>query len=96
MSKLKDIRLKNKISQEQLAVDVGVTVRYIAFLESGKRKPSIDVAFKIAKALQTTVDNIFCLLSVRIVHLENRKELKDGTDRKRLGVTTGIETFFAT
>ena len=59
MSKLKDIRLKNKISQEQLAVDVGVTVRYIAFLESGKRKPSIDVAFKIAKALQTTVDNIF-------------------------------------
>ena len=59
MSKLKDIRLKNKISQEQLAVDVGVTVRYIAVLESGKRKPSIDVAFKIAKALQTTVDNIF-------------------------------------
>ena len=42
-----------------LACNVGVTVRYIAFLESGNRKPSIDVAFKIAKVLNSTVDDIF-------------------------------------
>lgn len=59
MNKLKEIRVKNNISQELLACKVGVTVRYIAFLESGVRKPSIDVAFKIAKVLNSTVDNIF-------------------------------------
>lgn len=59
MNKLKEIRMKNNISQELLACKVGVTVRYIAFLESGARKPSIDVAFKIAKVLKSTVDDIF-------------------------------------
>jgi putative transcriptional regulator len=59
MNKLKEIRMKNNISQELLACKVGVTVRYIAFLESGARKPSIDVAFKIAKVLKATVDDIF-------------------------------------
>ena len=47
MNKLKEIRVKNNISQELLACKVGVTVRYIAFLESGARKPSIDMAFRI-------------------------------------------------
>lgn len=64
MSKLKEIRTKKKISQEMLAYNVGVTVRYIAFLESGDRKPSIDVAFKIAKVLNSTVDDIFHPASV--------------------------------
>lgn len=59
MNKLKEIRTKKKISQEMLAYNVGVTVRYITFLESGDRKPSIDVAFKIAKVLNSTVDDIF-------------------------------------
>lgn len=59
MNNLKELRLKNNISQELLACEVGVTVRYIAFLESGGRKPSIDVAFKIAKVLNSTVDDIF-------------------------------------
>lgn len=51
---------------------------------------------RLQKRYKQQLTIFFCLLSVRIVHLENRKELKDGTDRKRLGVTTGIETFFAT
>lgn len=68
MNKLKEIRMKNNISQELLACKVGVTVRYIAFLESGDRKPSIDVAFKIAKVLKSTVDDIFCHANVQNVH----------------------------
>lgn len=59
MNKLKELRLKNNYSQEKLAYETGVTVRYIAFLESGERKPSLELAAKIAKKLHTTVDNIF-------------------------------------
>lgn len=59
MSKLRDIRKSKNISQEQLAVDVGITVRYIAFLESGDRSPSLTIAFKIAKALGVSIEDIF-------------------------------------
>lgn len=59
MPKLRDVRKKKGISQEELAVKAGVTVRYIAFLESGDRKPSIAVAFKIAEVLETSVEDIF-------------------------------------
>lgn len=59
MNKLKEARIRNNLSQELLACKVGVTVRYIAFLEGGYRKPSIDLAFKIAKVLNSTVDDLF-------------------------------------
>ena len=59
MNKLKEIRVKNNISRELLAFKVGVTVRHIAYIESGARKPSIYVAFKIAKFLNSTIDDIF-------------------------------------
>ncbi len=59
MNNLKQIRKKQNMSQELLAVKSGVTVRYIAFLESGQRNPSIKLAFKIAKILKSSVDEIF-------------------------------------
>jgi putative transcriptional regulator len=61
MSNLRAIRKGKAVSQEELALFAGVTVRYIAFLESGDRKPSIDVALKIAKKLETPVEDIFLL-----------------------------------
>ena len=61
MSNLRAIRKEKAISQEELAIFAGVTVRYIAFLESGDRKPSIEVALKIAKKLATPVEEIFLL-----------------------------------
>lgn len=59
MNKLKELRIKNNFTQEKLAYETGVTVRYIAFLESGDRKPSLELAGKIAEKLHATVDEIF-------------------------------------
>lgn len=59
MNKLKEYRIKNNYSQEKLAYETGVTVRYIAFLESGDRTPSLALAANIAKKLNATVDEIF-------------------------------------
>ena len=47
------------LSQDQLASAVGVTQRYIGFIEAGDRTPSLKVAKKIADALDSTVDDIF-------------------------------------
>ena len=58
-TKLKEIRLAKGLSRADLAEIVGISVRFISFLEMGLRKPSISVAFKIANALGTSVDEIF-------------------------------------
>lgn len=47
------------LSQDQLASAVGVTQRYIGFIEAGDRTPSLKVAKKIADVLNSTVDDIF-------------------------------------
>ena len=61
MCNLRSIRKEKAISQEELALFAGVTVRYIAFLESGDRNHSLGVALKIAKKLDTPVEEIFLL-----------------------------------
>ena len=59
MARLKEIRESKGLTQQQLADLVGVHIRYIAFLESGDRTPSLKVAYKVAEVLHTSVDNIF-------------------------------------
>lgn len=59
MNNLKSFRLKNNKSQEELALEFGVTTRYIAFLESGGRTPSLELARKIASYFETTIEEIF-------------------------------------
>lgn len=59
MNQMKKIREEKGIKLEELAVMVGVSSRHIAFIESGQRTPSMELAFKIANVLSSTVDNIF-------------------------------------
>ena len=59
MNRLKEFREKRGFSQKQLAFDVNVSARHIAFIENGSRNPSIELAFKIAKALNATLEDIF-------------------------------------
>lgn len=59
MAKLKEIRESKGLTQQKLADLVGVHIRYIAFLESGDRTPSLKVAYKLADVLETSVESIF-------------------------------------
>ncbi len=59
MNKLKEIRVKNNLTQQELANKLGVTQRYIAFIENGDRTPSLENACKIAKILKSRVEEIF-------------------------------------
>lgn len=59
MNQMKKIREEKGIKLEELAVMVGVSSRHIAFIERGQRTPSMELAFKIANVLSSTVDNIF-------------------------------------
>jgi len=58
-TKIKEYRAKYHLTQEKLAEMVGVRRETIIFLEQGKYNPSLKLAHNVAKALKTTIDEIF-------------------------------------
>ena len=58
-TKIKELRARYNLTQEDLARKVGVRRETILFIEKGEYNPSIKLAHDIAKALQTTLDDLF-------------------------------------
>ena len=58
-TRIKEYRAKHNLTQEKLAEMVGVRRETIIFLEQGKYNPSLKLAHNVAKALKTTIDEIF-------------------------------------
>lgn len=52
------LRLEKRISQRELANYCSVTQNYISMIERGIHTPSLQLAAKIAKALDTTIDEL--------------------------------------
>jgi putative transcriptional regulator len=48
-----------EMTQQQLADKVGVTRQTILAIEAGKYAPSLPLAFRIARAFNTTVEAVF-------------------------------------
>lgn len=59
MNKIAELRKENLMSQETLAVLVGLSRTYISEIENNKKQPNVKLAIKIAKALGTSVESIF-------------------------------------
>lgn len=55
----KDIRIKSKLTQEQLSKITKLSIRYISLLETGKRNPSDKTKKILAKALNVSAVDIF-------------------------------------
>jgi len=49
----------NEMTQQELADKVGVTRQTILAIEAGKYAPSLPLAFRIARAFHTTVEDVF-------------------------------------
>lgn len=58
-NKIKELRHKKNISQEKLADMAKISRTHLSEIENGNAIPSILVAKKIAKALNSKVDAIF-------------------------------------
>ncbi|MBA1335763.1 MAG: Transcriptional regulator, Xre family [Firmicutes bacterium] len=58
-TRMKEFRARLGLTQEDLANMVNVRRETIVHLEKGKYNPSLKLAFDIAKALETTVDELF-------------------------------------
>jgi putative transcriptional regulator len=58
-TRIRELRARYDLTQEELAKKVGVRRETILFIEKGNYNPSLKLAHDIAKALQTTIDDLF-------------------------------------
>jgi len=58
-NKIKELRARHNLTQEELAQKVGVRRETILFLEAGKYNPSLKLAHDVAVALETSLDELF-------------------------------------
>ncbi len=58
-NRLRKMREKMEMSQEELAKRLGVTRQTIIAIEKGKYDPSLKLAFKIARFFKKRIEDIF-------------------------------------
>ena len=58
-TRIKELRARHNLTQDDLAKQVGVRRETILYMEKGKYNPSLKLAYDVAKALKTTIDNLF-------------------------------------
>lgn len=58
-NQIKENRVKQKLTQQQLADMVNVTTRTIISLEKGQYNPSVLLAYNLAKVFDMTIEELF-------------------------------------
>ncbi len=58
-TRIKELRARYDMTQEDLAKMVGVRRETILFVEKGDYNPSLNLAHSIAKALKTSINELF-------------------------------------
>ncbi|RLV57814.1 transcriptional regulator [Parashewanella curva] len=56
------LRSRRKLSQQQLADEIGVSRKTISTIETGRFTPSVVIALNLAKFFEVSVEEIFELL----------------------------------
>lgn len=58
-NKLKEVRQSRGMSQQAVANASGIGIRIYQYYEAGDKEPGVHTALKIAKALNSTVEELF-------------------------------------
>lgn len=64
-NRIRELRREKKLTQEELSVRVGVSRQSIVAIERGKYNPSLDLAFKIAREFDRSIEDVFVFEEVR-------------------------------
>lgn len=57
-NKIKEERLKQNLSQEKLALEADIDRTYMNDIEKGTRNVSLNIAYKLSKALNISLSNL--------------------------------------
>ena len=58
-TRIKELRARHNLTQEELAIKVGVRRETIVFLEKGKYNPSLKLAYDISRVLKSRIEDVF-------------------------------------
>ena len=58
-TRIKELRARQNLTQEELAKKVNVRRETIVFLEKGKYNPSLKLAYDISKVFKLTIEEVF-------------------------------------
>lgn len=61
INRLHVLRAERRMTQEQLANEIGVTRATIVAIEGGNYNPSLELAFRIARYFQVDINLIFSI-----------------------------------
>ncbi len=61
VSRVHVLRAERRITQEQLANEIGVTRATIVAIEGGGYNPSLELAFRIARYFKTDINSVFMI-----------------------------------
>ena len=87
---IKDARIKNNLSQEELAELVGITPTHLKHIESEHRKPSIEVLFNRTKILHISLDNLIFNNDSKSAELHNAEILLKDCDLRELEIVIDV------
>ena len=60
-TKIKELRARLNLTQDELAEKVGVTRQTMLYLEKGKYNPSLILAHKVADVLRSSIEEVFII-----------------------------------
>lgn len=61
ITKIKELRARDNLTQVDLAKKVGVRRETIVFLEKGKYNPSLKLAYDISKIFKMRIEEVFIM-----------------------------------
>ncbi|MNW45034.1 DNA-binding transcriptional repressor PuuR [compost metagenome] len=71
---VKSIRIKQGLSQEDLAHECNVDRSYISMIEVGRNEPSVTKIFELCKGLKIKPSDFFKLVEVEYVKVQEKDE----------------------
>jgi transcriptional regulator with XRE-family HTH domain len=75
---LRELRKRQKLSQETLALESGMERNYVSLLELGRNSASVKMIFKIAPVLGVTVADFMTLVEARTKEKNKPKSATKG------------------
>jgi transcriptional regulator with XRE-family HTH domain len=63
-ARIKDIRNKQGVTQEQLSERVGINTKYLSSIERGKENPTLNILLKLTESLGVNLDEMFSNLQI--------------------------------
>ena len=79
--RIQELRKGQKLSQERLAENCGLTLNYIGKIERGEAQPTLEALLSIANALKSNLSALFFYLDRPLTKDEAKEKIRELLDQ---------------